>query len=291
MPSDYVVTKEYARVLPVSWERVLVLPVLLEWCIILYLSLPLINLLLLFPRLHTPLFSAPFKLLFSWFSIFLHPCFLPFDQVFVTFVFSLTPLPCLCYPFLSSLCLFAASSVNSSLLPECQSPVKEERQGGRERQRWETRSGSTHLHTCSSFTAETNAPHKSTRGKKDEHNAPAMLFLDVLRECWYFFPLHLVCSPQLFLLNPSQIKANLGIGGRDGCWDTAIEEKCLSASGKKKRREGEKWLLLHLPSAHSWDWEQTQRTHSQTGSLTFPPPSPSSTTPRDGGGRKDTSGS
>lgn len=66
--------------LPVSWERFLVLPVLPEWCIAPYLSLPLVNPLPLSPRLHTPLLSAPFRLLFSWFSIFLPSCLLPVDK-------------------------------------------------------------------------------------------------------------------------------------------------------------------------------------------------------------------
>lgn len=131
------------RILPVSWERVLFLPMLPAWCIAPYLSLIVLNPLPLSRLLQAPLRSAPVRVFFSWFSIF----------SFSSSSSKGSPLALRPHSFARLSCsLLSVSSVRHNPLAECRRTAQEERFTL-------VRCGSAHSHTCSCCTAEMKATH------------------------------------------------------------------------------------------------------------------------------------
>lgn len=246
------------RILPVSCERVLFLPMLPAWCIAPYLSLIVVNPLPLSRLLQAPLLSAPVRVVFSWFSIF-------FSLLVVVKGLA------------SRLLLFAGTLVwlSCSLSVSCQwalwGTIRLLSAGGLRRRRG-LRSCGADQHTCTRVAVAPRRwqPHtrqdehtKKEEKKKEEGGCSLSRTLQV----FFVTLLFLVLSPPFCCLiclksGPAQVH---GSGQMRKHSDLA----CLSACGGQSTRQGEMWLWLHPPSAHSWDWEQTQ--HAKTQRLPLPP--------------------
>lgn len=117
--------------------------------------------------------------------------------------------------------------------------------------------GATHSRTCSCVALQGRAPHtKTPEGEKktgDELSAPRCYPPASRRRRSSRFspsPCFPVLSP-FFCSIRHRSRPAWAWGGGGWMRRHGVKRECLSARGRQSKREGEMWLRLHPPSAHS----------------------------------------